>query len=286
MTPRLSVVIVNYNTRDLLRDCLQSLEMVGVSHEVIVVDNASADGSAAMVAREFPDVRLLAQAENTWFCGGNNIGIEAAVGDYVLMLNPDTVVHAEALETLVAFMDDHPDYAGCTAQLRYPDGSLQRTCSRLPTYRYLLLNHTPLGVLMARERAALVAHHWYADESFTREKSRDVEVLPGSCLLMRRGDIRLSDALLLYFPEDDLGRRFAGGKFRFVAEATITHREKSATQSWTATRIYFRDMIVYTRAHHGVPAAALLWTLTRPLWLAMWTKAHLRNTNQRQTNSP
>jgi N-acetylglucosaminyl-diphospho-decaprenol L-rhamnosyltransferase len=283
MTPHLSVVIVNYNTRDLLRDCLRSLEAVRVVHEVIVVDNASADGSAAMVAREFPAVMLLAQAENTWFCGGNNIGIDAAVGEYVLLLNPDTVVHAGALETLVTFMDETPDYAGCTAQLRYPDGSVQRTCSRVPTYRYLLLQNTPLGLLMSRQRAALAARHWYADEGFTGEQSRDVEVLPGSCLLMRRGELRLRDDLLLYFPEDDLGRRFAGRKFRFVAGAVITHCEKSATQSWLAARVYFRDMMVYTRVHHGNLAALSLWMLTRPLWVAMWAKARLRNTNQRQT---
>lgn len=274
MTPRLSVVIVNYNTRDLLRDCLRSLAGVRVAHEVIVVDNASADGSAAVVAGEFPDVRLLAQPTNTWFCGGNNIGIAAAAGDYVLLLNPDTVVHDGALEALVAFMDAHPDYAGCTAQLRYPDGRVQRTCSRVPTYRYLLLNHTPLGILMAHNRRAATRLHWYDDEGFTREAARDVAVLPGSCLLMRRGDLWLRDDLWLYFPEDDLGRRFAGRKFRFVAGAVITHREKAATANWTATRVYFRDLLVYTRAHHGPVAAALMWLLTRPLWLVLWAKAH------------
>jgi N-acetylglucosaminyl-diphospho-decaprenol L-rhamnosyltransferase len=270
---RLSVVIVNYNTRDLLRDCLISLQAATLPVEVIVVDNASVDGSAAMVRDEFPAVRLLAQTTNTWFCGGNNIGIDAATGDYVLLLNPDTVVPPDTLGQMVAFMDAHPDYAGVTTQLRYPDGSIQRTCSRVPTYAYLLLNHTPLGWLFPRWRDRTNAHHWYDDENFTRESARDVAVLPGSCLMMRHADLRLADDLLLYFPEDDIGQQWRDAKFRFLTDSAITHREKSATRSWLASRVYFRDMLVYTRRHHGAIRAALLWLLTRPLWLAMWLNA-------------
>ncbi|MEM6530296.1 MAG: glycosyltransferase family 2 protein, partial [Chloroflexota bacterium] len=138
----LSVVIVNYNTRDLLRDCLQSLKNSTIAPEVIVVDNASSDGSPAMVADEFPGVRLLAQSENTWFCGGNNIGICVATGKYVLLLNPDTAAAPDALEKLVAYLDAHPETAGVTAQLHYPGGEIQRTCSRIPTFAYLLAQHT------------------------------------------------------------------------------------------------------------------------------------------------
>ncbi len=146
----LSIIIVSYNTRDDLRACLESLQVVQPAPEIIVVDNASSDGSADMVRAEFPHVRLLAQARNTWFCGGNNIGIQAATGDYILLLNPDTIVQPGALERLTAFLDSHPDYTGATAQLRYPDGSIQRTCSHIPTYAYLLLEHTPLGWLLPR----------------------------------------------------------------------------------------------------------------------------------------
>lgn len=270
----LSVVIVNYNTCALLRDCLTSLSVLPSAPQIIVVDNASKDGSAAMVASEFPQVQLLAQSVNTWFCGGNNIGIDAATRDYVLLLNPDTVVPPNALETLLAFMQSHPHYNGATLQLRYPDGSVQRTCSRVPSYAYLLANHTPLGMLAPRWKAALNRAHWYADEGFDGTQSRDVEVLPGSCLLMRRAQIRLDDTLLLYFPEDDLARRFGAQPFRFIADAHIIHREKSATRSWLASAIYFRDMLRYTRKHHGAAHTALLWALSRPLWMAMWLRAH------------
>jgi hypothetical protein len=259
---KLSVVIVNYNTRDDLRACLNALQQIPLELEIIVVDNASGDGSAEMVRREFPRVNLLVQNTNTWFCGGNNIGIAAATGDYVLLLNPDTVPAPDALPLMLAYLEAHPDYTGVTAQLRYPDGTVQRTCSRIPTYTYLLLNHTPLGWVFPGWRARVNAHHWYAD--WGRDTDFDVEVMPGSCTMMKK-PFTLDGDLWLYFPEDDLARRLKAPKNRFLAAAQITHKEKSVTRTWRATQIYFRDMFIYTRKHHGAWRAGLLWFLSRPL---------------------
>lgn len=269
--PRLSVVIVNYNTWADLRACLAALEKCAPRPQVIVVDN---DGSASAIPRLYPWAEYLPQPENRWFCGGNNVGIAAARGEYVLLLNPDTIPQAGALDALVAFMDAHPEYTGATIQLRYPDGAIQRTCSQIPTYSYLLLNHTPLGWLLRSARVRANMRQWY--HGWDRASDRDVAVLPGSCLLMRRAGLCLDDALLLYFPEDDLARRFAGSKFRFLAGPHIIHREKAATRSWLATQVYFRDLIVYTRKHHGAAQAALLWALSRPL---LWGMALRRRLN-------
>lgn len=270
MQPVLSVVIVNYNTRDLLHACLKSLQVSeSVELEVIVVDNASSDDSAAMVESEFPEVTLLAQSTNTWFCGGNNIGSQVATGKYILLLNPDTVVAPDALKIMVEFMESHPDYQGVTAQLCYPNGEIQRTCSRVPTYPYLLLSQTPLGWIFPAWKKRLSDHHWYG--GWERDRDYDVAAVPGSCTLMRHGDTLLNDELLLYFPEEDLARRHSG-KCRFLANAKIEHHEKAATKSWLATRIYFRDMLVYTRTYHGLAAMMLLWLLTRPLYWGMWIK--------------
>ncbi len=268
----LSIVIVNYNTRDDLRACLTALDPLDPPAEVIVVDNGSTDGSGAMVETEFPRVVLLAPGKNLWFCGGNNLGIAAARAPYVLLLNPDTIPQPGALEALLTFADAHPEYAGVTAQLHYPNSVVQRTCSRIPTYRYLLFNHTPLGWLLRGQSLRENAHHWYFD--WDRTTSREVEVVPGSCLLSRRDDLLLDDALLLYFPEDDLAQRM-GAPFYFLAEARITHREKAATRNWTATRVYFRDLLIYTRKHHGEMRGWLLWLLSRPLYYAMWLRRHL-----------
>jgi GT2 family glycosyltransferase len=272
---KLSVVIVNYNTREDLRACLESLRSCRPMPEVIVVDNDSRDGSADMVRDAFPEVVLLAPGRNTWFCGGNNLGLAAAHGEYALLLNPDTIVPTGVLARMVAFMDTNSDYAGITVQLRYPDGSIQRTCSRVPTYAYLMLNHTLLGWLLRRWRARENARHWYAD--WGRDERRDVEVLPGSCLMMRRETLWLDDTLLLYFPEDDLARRYAGAKFCYLADAHIIHREKAATRTWTATRVYFRDLMLYTRKHHGTAQAALLWLGSRPLVWGMLGMAWWRS---------
>lgn len=262
---KLSVVIVNYNTRDDLHNCLTALAHSTLTPEIIVVDNHSHDDSVAMVRHDFPQVKLLAFDENTWYCGGNNHGIDAAQGEYVLLLNPDTVPEPDALERMTIFMDTHPEYAGVTGQLRYPgDGGLQFTCSRVPTYAYLLLNHTPLGWMLRGWRQRLCDAHWYTD--WRRDRDYDVQVVPGSCMMMHRDDIRMDADLLLYFPEDDIGQRMNGRSFRFLANARIEHREKSATKTMLAQKIYFRDMLVYTRKHHGLLAMLLLWLLTRPLW--------------------
>ncbi|MGL4649984.1 MAG: glycosyltransferase [Caldilineaceae bacterium] len=259
----ISVIIVSYNTREDLRLCLSALRESTLAAEVIVVENASTDGSADMVRREFPEVVLLEPGRNTWFCGGNNLGLAAATGDYALLLNPDTIAPPAALETLVAFLDAHPDYAGATMQLRYPEGGIQRTCSRIPTLRYLLLTQTALRWLLPGPRQRAEDSHWYA--GWDRDRDFDVAAIPGSCVVMRRNDLWLDSALRLYFNEDDLARRFAGRKFRFLATPFIVHREKSVTRSATATRVYFGDLLTYTRKWHGPGAAAAMWALSRPL---------------------
>ena len=268
--PDLSVIIVSYNTRDLLRNCLLSLRASdGLSLEIIVVDNASSDGSAAMVADEFPEARLLAQTTNTWYCGGNNIGIDAATADYTLLLNPDTEVTPDALALMLGFLRENPEYVGVSGQLRYPDSRIQQTCARVPTYQNLLLNYTLLGYLLPTLKRSLQAHTTYAD--WDRLSDRDVEAIPGSCTLMRREDSRLDDELLLYFPEETLARRH-GRPMRFLAAARVTHHEKSSTRSFFATRIFFRDMLVYCQKHHGRARMLLLWLLSRPVYWLMWLK--------------
>ena len=268
--PDLSVIIVSYNTRELLRGCLRALRNSrGIVLEIIVVDNASADGSAEMVRADFPEVRLLAQEMNAWFCGGNNIGLEEASAEYALLLNPDTEVAPDALALMRRFLDEHPDYAAVTGQLRFPSGEVQQTCSEVQDFAYLLLSYTVLGNLTPGRKSRLHAARFYAD--WDRNVDRDVAVVPGSCLMMRRADLRLDDDLLLYFPEDDLARR-TPGKARFLADARIVHHEKSSTRNWMATRVFFRDMLVYCRKHYGSARALLLWKMSRPLYWLIWLK--------------
>lgn len=265
-TPELAVVIVNYNTRELLRACLHALRASTIPLEIIVVDNQSRDGSAAMVAQDFPMVRLLALSSNTWFCGGNNHGIAAATAPYVLLLNPDTEVAPEACEILLRTLQSQPQLAGVTGRLVYPTGEVQKTCSRLPTLADLLIEHSLLRLLtpLAAPRRRV---RWYDD--WARDTDYDVTVAPGSCVLLRREEAALNGDLRLYFPEEDLAQRLKR-PFRFVAAAHIVHHEKSSTRSWMATRVYFDDLLIYTRQHHGILAKGLLWLFSRPLYAGMW----------------
>jgi len=258
---------VNYNTREDLRACLQALRRGIVQPEIIVVDNDSTDGSAEMVRTEFGEVKLIEPERNMWYCAGNNLGIAAAQSEYVLLLNPDTIVQRNSLAIMLAFIKANPEYAGVTMQLRYPDGNIQRTCSRRITFEYLLLTHSLLGWLLPGAKQTAEAAHWYA--SWQRDRDYDVETMPGSCSLMRRGELEYDSDLLLYFPEDDLARRFTERKFRFLAESYITHREKSSTRSWRAIAIYYRDLMVFMRKHYGRAASMVLWLLSRPLYWGM-----------------
>jgi len=269
---KLSTVIVSYNTRDKLARALASLAAAGgvAPHEIIVVDNASTDGSAPMVRERFPSVRLIEAGENRWFSGGNNLGIWAAQGEYVHVLNPDTVVLPGALPAMIAALDAHPGLGAVTSRMTFEDGALQRNCSRRVTYADLLLGYTFLGALLPGWRNRRRARMWYA--GWDRESDRDVEIAPGSNILARRGVLAkiggFDERLKLYFTEDDLCVRIAaaGHAIRYLAGATIIHDEHASTQSMQrlATQIYFDDLITYTRLHFGATRAALLGALVRP----------------------
>ena len=275
----ISIVIVNYNTREPLRRCLESIRQQrgGLALEVIVVDNASKDGSADMVRAEFPDFTLIAPPENTWFTGGNNLGVERATGDLVFILNPDTVILPGTLPTLINYMQSHLHVSAITCRMEYPEGGVQKTCSSVPTYLDLLLGYTFVGVLAAPLRDRLRGRMWY--EGWERDTTRAVEVIPGSCMLIRREWLLglFDTALKLYFPEDDLCRRIlkAGGEIHFVADALILHEEHASVKQAQrlASRLYFADLITFTRKHYGTLAAGCLHTLILPTRAAMeWTQ--------------
>ncbi|MBI1257173.1 MAG: glycosyltransferase [Chloroflexi bacterium] len=274
----LSIVIVNYNTCDYLRACLASIEAQrgNLSVEVIVVDNASKDGSAAMVRREFPQVVLVEPGVNTWFTGGNNLGVSRAQGEFVLLLNSDTLIQPGMLPTMVAYLRAHSQVGALTCQQRSMDnGDILSICSRVPRYLDLLLGYTFLGVIFAPVRDRRRAAMWYAD--WARDTTRAVEVIPGSCVMASRALLNhfgtFDTRLKLYFPEDDLFQRMidAGYEIHFTAEATLLHKEHASTQQAQrlASQIYFDDLIAFTRKWHGSLAAFTLHLLVIPTRMAM-----------------
>jgi len=267
----LSILIVNWNTRALLADCLQSVNGQrstvngGQSStndnrlpftvyrspvtETIVVDNASSDGSAAMVRERFPSVQLIENRQNVGFARANNQAICHSRGRHVMLLNSDTLVHEGALEALVAFMDAHPEAGACGPRLLNGDGSLQ------PSVHPML---TP-----GREfwRLAFLDRLWpratYRQERWDTVRPRPVEVIKGACLVLRRSALHqiglLDDRYFMYTEEVDLCHRLAqaGWQLWYVPQAVVTHfgeassrqvREEMYIQLYRSKLQFFRKV--------------------------------------------
>lgn len=285
MPPDLSIIIVNYNTCDYLRACLASIEAQkgDLSVDVVVVDNASKDGSAEMIREEYPRVKLVEPGVNTWFTGGNNLGVRQAQGEYALLLNSDTLIQPGMLQTMIAYLRANANVAAVTCQQRSMDGAtVLRICSQVPEYLDLLLGYTFLGVLFAAVRDRRRAEMWYT--GWERETTRAVEVIPGSCIMAARETLArlgpFDERLKLYFPEDDMSKRILaeGREIHFLAEAVLLHEEHASTRQAQrlASRVYFDDLIAFTRKWHGAFAAALLAALVIPTRVAMDAAQRLR----------
>ncbi len=275
--PDVSIVIVNYNTREPLRRCLESIrsQRGSLDIQVIVVDNASKDESAAMIQQDFPEVMLIEPGRNTWFSGGNNLGFAQAQANVIYILNADTRLQPDGLQTMLAYLKAHPNVGAVTCRMEYPKGGLQQTCSRVPQYVDLVLGYTFLGVLLQGWRNRRRHVMWYT--GWERNSTRSIEVGPGSNLLCRRDVIQrikgFDERLKLYFTEDDLCKQIldAGYELHFVEGALLLHEERASTsQVWRlASYIYFEDLLTFTRKYYGAAQAVFLRALIVPTRLVM-----------------
>lgn len=263
----LSVIIVNWNVKDLLRNCLKSLLDAcrwspGLASEIIVVDCASDDGSPQMVRDEFPQVRLIASGENLGYARGNNTGVAAAKGRYFFLLNPDTVVRPEALVHLVEYMDVHPEVGALGPQLLWPNGRVQSSRRRFPTPGSLFWESTLLGQWYPNHRAIRSYH--ITDRPPGRPQKVDWVV--GAAILIRREAWRqvgpIEESFFMYFEEADWCRRSAeaGWETHYLPTAQIIHYEgQSSEQDMAARALRFqRSKIRYTRKYFGRSWATLL----------------------------
>jgi N-acetylglucosaminyl-diphospho-decaprenol L-rhamnosyltransferase len=265
----LSIVILSWNVRDLLRQCLESVARnrpLSADHpplatEIIVVDNASGDGSMEMVRAEFPDVRLIANQANRGYTGGNNDGIAAATGRYVMILNPDTRVLDGALTAMVAYADAHSDVGVVGPQLLNPDGSVQSSRRRFPTLMTGLFESTWLQPLAPRN---VLRRYYVLDQP--DDAIQEVDWLFGACFLVRREVIQqvgaLDEDFFMYSEEMDWCRRIrqAGWKVVYLPQAQVIHYGgKSSDQVVAQRHIYFQTSKVrYFRKHHGALTAGVL----------------------------
>jgi GT2 family glycosyltransferase len=265
----LSIVILSWNVRDLLRQCLESVASgrpLSANHpllvtEIIVVDNASSDGSVEMVRAEFAAVRLIANQTNRGYTGGNNDGIAAATGRYVMILNPDTRVLDDALAAMVAYADAHLDVGVVGPQLLNPDGSVQSSRRRFPTLMTGLFESTWLQPLAPRD---VLRRYYVLDRP--DDTIQEVDWLFGACFLVRRKVIQqvgtLDEDFFMYSEEMDWCYRMrqAGWKVVYLPEAQVIHYGgKSSDQVAAQRHIYFQTSKVrYFRKHHGALTAGVL----------------------------
>lgn len=255
----LSIVIVNWNTRQPLAGCLQFVQETAgdLALEIFVVDNASADGSAAMVRERFPWVQLIANHENVGFSAANNQAIRQSQSRYVLLLNSDTEVHPGALGTMVRFMNEYPQAGGCGPLLLNADGSLQVSCHPMLTpwrefWRLLFLDRI-------WRRATYGMSRW------NRDTPREVEVIKGACLMLRREALDqvglLDTRYFMYTEEVDLCHRLgrAGWRLYWTPEARVVHYGGSSTRQ-AAEAMYiqlYRSKVQFFRKAGGEPQARL-----------------------------
>ncbi len=225
--PVVSIIIVNWNTREILRDCLRSVyEHAGpVDFHVIVVDNASTDGSADMVRSEFGKVELIANSDNRGFAAANNQGMAVATGRYVLLLNSDTLVLDGAIAKMVTCADAHPDVAVLGCRVLNRDRSLQPTCFMYPSVLNVFLDVTSLSKVAPRSRFFGRARMTW----WKRDNVREVEVVTGCFMLVRREAVDrvgvMDDSFFMYGEETDWCYRFrkAGWKVLFAPCGEIIH---------------------------------------------------------------
>lgn len=253
-----SVIIVNWNTRELLRDCLASIAaQTTVPHEVIAIDNASLDGSAEMVVQDFPQVHLIANSENQGFAAANNQGLAVARGQYILLLNPDTVVLDQAVDRMLSWLAVRPQVGCVGCQVLEARNVIQQTCFADPSPVNLAI--TELGLMPLSRWLPVFGRPWY--RGWDRRSERTVDVISGMFMLVPRVVLDavgpLDDAFFVYAEEADWCRRIrkAGYICVFSPVAQIIHLDgggKSTVQIKSRMHVQMqKSHLIYARKHHG-----------------------------------
>ena len=269
---KLSVVIVSYNVRSYLEQCLQSVQRAldGIEGEVFVVDNHSTDDSVEVVKCDYAWVKLMENKENLGFARANNIAIRQAQGDYVLLLNPDTVVGEDTFRQVMAFMDSHPKAGGAGVMMRNEDESLAPESRRaLPTPWVSCLK------MIGFDKRYYMSHlPW--------EKPGRIEVISGAfCFLRRKAldEVGLLDEDFFMYGEDiDLSYRLLkGGWENWYLPYGITHYKGRSTQKtdYRYVHIFYQAMLIFLRKHYG--HLSVFYTI--PIKLAIYFRAAIALTD-------
>jgi GT2 family glycosyltransferase len=277
-----SIIVVNWNTKSLLRDCLTSVykQSQGIDFEIIVVDNASTDGSREMIRNDFPKVVLIENTKNRGFAAANNQGMAIAKGRYVLLLNSDTIVLDNCIANIISFADTHPRAGVIGCRVLNSDCTLQSTCFMFPSVLNLLLSSSYLYKIFPKSRffGRELMTWWNANDV------REVDIVKGCFMLVRREAIEkvggLDESFFMYAEETDWCYRFrkCGWKVMFAPVGEIIHYGgQSTTQIPVAMIVQLRlSILKFIKKHYGWPShviarflVALFFAVRLPVWLVM-----------------
>ncbi len=261
--PDVSIIIVNWNTRDLLAKCLRCVEdtVKKVSYETYVVDNASTDGSPDMVRKDFPNVKLIANTENVGFAKANNQAMRVCEGRYVLLLNSDAFVKENTIDHMVEFMEAHPDAGMAGCKLLYEDGSLQRSCATFPTLATEF--YIAVGLDKIFPNSPTFGKYLMTDWNYAT--TRVVDVIMGAFMLARADVIKMvglmDEAFFMYSEEVDWCYRFkeAGWKVYFCPDVEAVHLwggSSKVIKTQSLIRLY-KARVQFFRKHYGSVTAFL-----------------------------
>jgi GT2 family glycosyltransferase len=255
---KLSIVIVNYNVKHFLEQCLKSVYQAiqNIEAEVFVVDNNSIDGSQDMVRSSFPDVKLIANSKNTGFSTANNQAIKESKGEYVLLLNPDTVVPENCFQALLEFADETPDLGGCGIPMYDGQGNYLPESKRgLPTPEVAFYKIIGLNKLFPKSKKFGKYHLGY----LAPDQNHEVEILAGAFMLIRKkvlDKIGLLDETFFMYGEDiDLSYRItkAGWKNYYFAGSRIIHYKGESTKklSTNYVKVFYKAMVIFADKHYA-----------------------------------
>jgi GT2 family glycosyltransferase len=229
----LSIVILNYKVKGLVKQCIRNAKVstVGLDYEIIVVDNGSCDGIEEMLKDNFPDVKFLQTGKNLGFAAGYNVGMREAQGKYILVLTADVTALNGSLEKMVSFMEANPQVGVAGPKIINPDGSYQISCRSFQTPKLILYRRTPLGFLPFAKRE--LAKHLMHD--FDRQTNKAVDWVMGACMIVRKEaseKVGLFDERFFFYVEDmDWCRRFWMNDYQvyFIADAEVVHLYEKAS---------------------------------------------------------
>ena len=274
---KLSIIIVNYNVRYFLEQCLLSVRRAveGIDAEVFVVDNDSKDDSVEMVREKFPEVKLIANQDNPGFSKANNQAIRQSKGEFVLLLNPDTVVEEDTFSQCIQFMEGHPDAGALGVKMIDGSGTFLPESKRgFPSPWVAFCKTFGLSTFFPKSELFNSYHLGFLDEN----ENHQVDVLAGAFMFMRKSvldKIGLLDETFFMYGEDiDLSYRVQLGGFKnyYVADTTIIHYKGESTRkgSLNYVKVFYNAMIIFAKKHFTGRKA---WLFVLMLQAAIWVRA-------------